>query len=167
MGLPVCIRKFEREIQNDMCSLSVLCNENSEVSKCSLAFQDFYNNAIIERKYKLLGKITDVNTRSDHLRKAIKTMEGEEHPALFIMHYRKKNDRQRTGHCVAIMPSRNGTCKFIDVQKERYWRPEKDPLWQSVSEIEVWRVDRKIAEEYWENCGTDKCKRECFHTGLQ
>jgi hypothetical protein len=156
MGLPVCVRRFEREVQNTINSLSIECGEECIVEDCSLAFKDFYNVSIIEKESKISEQITDVDKIDHHLEKAIETMNGEPHPALFIMHYR--SDTGRAGHCLAIMPD----LKLLDVQGEFYWYPEKDPHWRSVNKIEVWKVEEQVAEEFEEKCSVRKCGSECI-----
>ena len=156
MGLPVCIRRFEREVQNTLNVLSIECEEEVVVGNCSLAFGDFYNVSIIEKECKISVVITDADKIDHHLKRAIEIMKGELHPALFIMYY--KSGTGRAGHCVAIMPD----SKFIDVQEEYYWYPEKDPHWRSVSKIELWKVEEQVAKEFEEKCSLKKCGNECI-----
>ena len=132
----------------------------SKVEKCSLSLKDFYDVSIIESKPKFSEEITDVDKIEDHLKTAIETMKEDELPALFRMHYNQEQDgTTRTGHCVAFLPK---SCKFIDVQKDRYWLPEKDRFWKSVKKIDVWTVNKQVAEEYGKKCGVKNCEKECM-----
>ncbi|CAB4013842.1 Hypothetical predicted protein [Paramuricea clavata] len=161
MRLPVCNTRLHKEVQKDLCSLSKFPDVDCEVGECSLAFKDFHDVGLIEKQHMFLAKIENAEERGRRLKEAIDTMEGESHPALFIMHYELYQDgKKRDGHSLAIMP--NG--EFIQVKEKRQWKPEQDQLWKSVTQIEVWKVEKKTAEDWEKKCGWKKCTRACIYS---
>ena len=157
MELPVCNTRLHKEVQNELCLLSKF----TVVGKCSLAFKEFYDVGLIEKKHTFFAKIENSEERGRRLKEAIATMMGESHPALFRMHYKENQDgTKRAGHCLAIMPDG----EFIEVKEKCQWKPEQDQLWKSVNLIEVWKVGKKAAEEWEKKCGLKICIRECRHS---
>ncbi|CAB4013428.1 Hypothetical predicted protein, partial [Paramuricea clavata] len=157
MELPVCNTRLHKEVQNELCLLSKF----TVVGKCSLAFKEFYEVGLIEKKHTFLAKIEDAEEGGRRLKEAIATMVGESHPALFRMHYKENQDgTKRAGHCLAIMSDG----EFIEVKEKRPWKPEQDQLWKSVNLIEVWKVGKKAAEEWEKKCGLKICIREFRHS---
>ena len=161
MRLPVCNTRLHKEVQKDLCSLSKFSDVDCEVGECSLAFKDFHDVGLIEKKNMFLETIENAEERGRRLKQAIATMVGESHPALFRMHYKANQDgEKRVGHCLAIMP--DGV--FIEVKEKRQWKPEQDKLWKSVNQIEVWKVGKKTAEDWEKKCGWNKCARACIYS---
>ncbi|CAB3980494.1 Hypothetical predicted protein [Paramuricea clavata] len=151
MGFRLCIRRFIAEVQ---CALNNKFREAKlEVGKCSLSLTEFLKVGLIDEMFA--RSITDEYKIGDALREAKERIQGQLHPAAFMIEYEEGPDgRKPIGHCVAVMPDG----KVIDVEEGKYWEANSE---SRISYIYVVNVKESEVIEWQHKCALQKCEAEC------